>query len=127
MSFGVSPDVPPAEGSLPGTTPSTIAGKASLAASVSPQIVDSFDSTKYRATKYVLTVSQGSNYQVVEIVLMCTGADSYVESYASMSSTGVALATFSASVTASVVANLNVTLLAATAATVNFQATRVAS
>jgi hypothetical protein len=128
MSFGISPDVPPQEGDvLPPVAiyPSVFAGLAVLAASASPQLVDSFDSGIFRATEYTLTVSQGSSYQVAKIILMCDGPNSFIEVYALMSSTGVPLATFSASVTAGVVANLAVTLVTVAAATVNFQAIRV--
>lgn len=129
MSFGVSPDVPPAEGTvLPPVVDYPMfvtGGPLTLAASVSPQIVDSFDTAIFRATEYLLTVSQGTDFQVAKIVLLGTGANSYIEVFGLMSSTGVPLAAFTATVTGGVVANLNVTLAAAIAATVNFQAIRV--
>jgi hypothetical protein len=127
MSFGISPDVPPAEGTvLPAPTayPSVVAGRATLAASVSPQGVDLFLASVFLATKYILTIEQGVNYQAVEIMLMSNGTNTFIEVSGSMSSTGAALATFSADTLVGAVV-LEVTLLAAVAATVNFQAIRV--
>lgn len=127
MSFGVYPDVPGAEGTvLPPVVsyPSVLAGKAVLAASVSPQGVDLFLASVFRATKYFLVVEQGSDYQAIEILLMSDGTNTFIETSGSMSSTGVALATFSADTLADVVV-LEATLVAAVAATVNFQAIRV--
>jgi hypothetical protein len=127
MNFTVSPDVPGAEGTvLPPVVsyPSVFAGKTTLAASVSPQGVDLFLATVFRATKYVLTIEQGANYQAVEILLMSDGTNTFIEVSGSMSSTGVALATFSADTLAGVVV-LEVTLITSAVATVNFQAIRV--
>lgn len=127
MSFGISPDVPGAEGAvLPPVVvyPSVLAGKASLAASASPQAVDMFLSTVFRATKYFLTVEQGTGYQAAEILLMSDGTNTFIEVSGLMSSTGIALATFSADTLVGAVV-LEVTLVAAVAAVVNFQALRV--
>lgn len=131
MSFTVSPDVPPAEGSvLPPAIDYPLffsEGPLTLAAATSAQLVDSFDSVLFRATEYLLTVSQGSAYQVAKIIVLCDGANSFVEVFGLMSSTGVPIAIFSSTVTGGAVANLNVTLIAPIAATVNFSAVRVLS
>lgn len=127
MSFGISPDVPPQEGSvLPPVVdyPAIVPGLANLAASSSPQGVDSFSTLVFRATKYVLTVSQGSDFEAVEILLLSDGTNSFITAYGPMSSTGEPLAAFSAIVAAGIV-TLDVALVSPVAATVNFQAIRV--
>ena len=127
MSFGVYPDVPGAEGTvLPPVVsyPSVFAGKAVLAASVSPQGVDLFLAAIFRATKYFLVVEQGSDYQALEIFIMSDGTNTFIEVSGLMSSTGVPLATFSADTLVGAVA-LEATLVSPVAATINFQAIRV--
>lgn len=127
MSFTVSPDVPSQDGSViaPAVAyPSIVNGQISLGASVAPQFVDNFDTATFQATKYSLTITQAGEFQAVEVMLLCDGVDSFIETYGLMSSTGVPLAAFSAIVTAGVV-SLNVSLIAPTAATANFQASRI--
>jgi hypothetical protein len=62
--------------------------------------IDSFDSTKYRSAKYVVQVTNGSNYQVSEVLVIHDGTTATRAMYSTINTNanvGVTSATFSGS------------------------------
>jgi len=68
------------------------------------QTVDSFSSIAYRSSKYVLQITNASNYQATELLVTHDGTNVYVTEYATLSTNGN-LGTFTA-----VIASNNVQL-----------------
>ena len=90
-------------------------------ATTSATTVDSWAKATYRSAKYLVQVTQGSNYQVSEIMVIQDGTNTYMTEFAVIETNGV-LATFTSSiVTANAV--LTVTMASATSATINIQRT----
>ena len=71
--------------------------------------------------KYLIQVTQGSNYQVSEIMVIQDGTNTYMTEFAVIETNGV-LATFTSSI-ATTNAVLTVTMGSATSATINIQRT----
>ena len=81
--------------------------------------VDSWAKATYRSAKYVIQITQGTNYQVSEIVLIQDGTSTYMTEYGVLETNG-SLATFTSSISGSD-AVLTVTMGSATSATINIQ------
>jgi len=90
-------------------------------ATVSATAVDSWAKATYRSAKYLIQVTQGSNYQVSEIMVIQDGTNTYMTEFAVIETNGV-LATFTSSISGSN-AVLTVTMGSATSATINIQRT----
>jgi hypothetical protein len=90
-------------------------------ATVSATTVDSWAKATYRSAKYLIQVTQGSNYQVSEIMVIQDGTNTYMTEFAVIETNGV-LATFTSSISSSN-AVLTVTMASATSATINIQRT----
>jgi hypothetical protein len=90
-------------------------------ATVSATTVDSWAKATYRSAKYLIQVTQGSNYQVSEIMVIQDGTNTYMTEFAVIETNGV-LATFTSSISSSN-AVLTVTMTSATSATINIQRT----
>jgi len=90
-------------------------------ATVSATTVDSWAKATYRSAKYLIQVTQGSNYQVSEIMVIQDGTNTYMTEFAVIETNGV-LATFTSSISGSN-AVLTVTMGSATSATINIQRT----
>lgn len=124
--FAVTPDVPPqSQESLAPLPPNFVSGNVILAGETSAQGFDSFPVTAFRATKYVLTLSQNGAYEAVELLVLQDGTNTYLEAYGAMSSTGPLLATFAAQVAIGQVL-MTVSLVSSQAASLSFQAVRIA-
>jgi len=90
-------------------------------ATVSATQIDSWAKATYRSAKYLIQVTQGSNYQVSEIMVIQDGTNTYMTEFAVIETNG-ALCTFTSSI-ASANAVLTVTMGSATSATINIQRT----
>lgn len=125
MTWSISPDVPPQEGDLPIEFPTLVSETVLLGATLSAQVVDTFPSGVFRATKYLITVSQGDTCQVDEIMLLQDGTNTYLQVYGEAYNTSEPIATFDAAHAGSVT-ELSVTLVLAQAGQVQIQAIRIA-
>ena len=90
-------------------------------ATTSATTVDSWAKATYRSAKYLIQVTQGSNYQVSEIMVIQDGTNTYMTEFAVIETNG-ALATFTSSISGSN-AILTATMGSATSATINIQRT----
>jgi hypothetical protein len=90
-------------------------------ATTSATTVDSWAKATYRSAKYLVQVTQGSNYQVSEIMVIQDGTNTYMTEFAVIETNGV-LATFTSSIVTTN-AVLTVTMASATSATINIQRT----
>jgi hypothetical protein len=90
-------------------------------ATVSATQIDSWAKATYRSAKYLIQVTQGSNYQVSEIMVIQDGTNTYMTEFAVIETNG-ALCTFTSSISSSN-AVLTVTMGSATSATINIQRT----
>ena len=90
-------------------------------ASTSPTQIDSWAKATYRSAKYLIQVTQGTNYQVSEIMVIQDGTNTYMTEFAVIETNGV-LCTFTSSISSSN-AVLTVTMGSATSATINIQRT----
>lgn len=82
---------------------------------------DTWAIATYRSVKYVIQITQGSNYQVSEIMVLHNGTTTTMTEYAVLES-GAALGTFTSDISGGN-ARLLVTMGAATSATINIQRT----
>jgi hypothetical protein len=90
-------------------------------ATTSATQIDSWAKATYRSAKYLIQVTQGSNYQVSEIMVIQDGTNTYMTEFAVIETNG-ALCTFTSSI-ATANAVLTVTMGSATSATINIQRT----
>lgn len=83
--------------------------------------VDSWDSTKYRTAKYIIQISQGTNYQSSEMLVLHNGSTTVNTEYAVLQTDGV-LASISTDMSGGNV-RLLVTMMTNSAATINIKRT----
>lgn len=76
--------------------------QTSTTTTTSNQIVDSFDSTAYRATKYVIQITNSTNYAATELMLTHDGSNVFITEYATLN-TNTSLGIFSANIDSSTV------------------------
>lgn len=108
------------------TGSTTIAGNAVVQATVAATTATSVDSwaiATYRAAKYLVQITQGSNYQVSEILVIHNGTTTYMTEYGVIETNG-SLGTFTSDISTGN-ARLLVTMGSATSATINIQRTAV--
>lgn len=91
--------------------------------STDPTAVDNFSVATYRSAKYVVQITQGTNYQVSEILVIHDGTTTYMTEYAVLETNG-SLATFTSDISGGN-ARLLVTMSSASAATVKLDRTSV--
>lgn len=97
----------------------------SLTAVGTAQTVDSFPVATFRSSQYVVQVTQGSTYQVSEVLVLTDGTNTYLTTYGLVSSTGTAIASISSTVTGGNLV-LSVTFVSsATAGSAKLSANRV--
>lgn len=94
-----------------------------IVASTSQQVADSFAVATYRSAKYMVQITQGTNYQVSEIMVIHNGTSATMTEYGMMNTNGV-LGTFVCDVSAGN-ARLLVTMGSATSATINITRTTI--
>ena len=100
-------------------------GTASLSATTTAQTLDSFPIATFRGCKYIVTVTQGTNYQMAELLSLNDGANTFLQTYAMTSSTGSQFATYSTTIMGGNLV-LSVTFASgATAGSAKFSATRI--
>jgi hypothetical protein len=92
-----------------------------VVATTTSTAVDTWAAATYRAVKYLVQITQGTNYQFSEIVVVHNGTTTQMTEYAVVETNG-ALGTFTADVSAGN-ARLLVTMGTATSATINIQRT----
>jgi hypothetical protein len=92
-------------------------------ATVALTAVDTWAIATYRSAKYVVQITQGTNYQVSEIMVIHNGTTTTMTEFAVLETNG-ALATFTSDVSTGN-ARLLVTMGAATASTINVQRTLI--
>lgn len=86
-----------------------------------PTVVDSWAIATYRSAKYIVQISQGSNYQVSEIMVIHNGTTTTMTEYSVLETNGV-LATITSAVNGANT-ELTVTLGTGSAATINIEKT----
>jgi len=92
-------------------------------ATLSQTAVDTFAIATYRSAKYIVQITQGTNYQVSEILVIHNGTITTTTEYGMMN-TGGSLGTFATDISASNV-RLLVTMGSATSATINITRTTI--
>lgn len=85
--------------------------------------IDSFAAATYRSAKYVVQLTQGTNYQVSEIMIIHNGTTTTMTEYGMMNTNGV-LGTFATDISAGYV-RLLVTMGSATSVTINMVRTTI--
>jgi hypothetical protein len=108
------------------TSATTIASENVIQTTVtttSATTVDSWAKATYRSAKYVIQITQGTNYQVSEIMMTQDGTSTYMTEYAVLETNG-SLATFTSSISGAN-AVLTVTMGTATSATINITRTLI--
>ena len=85
--------------------------------------IDTFAIASYRSAKYVVQITQGTNYQVSEIMVIHNGTTTTMTEYGMMNTGGV-LGTFATDISATN-ARLLVTMASATSATINITRTTI--
>lgn len=93
----------------------------STVATTTATAVDTWVIATYRSVKYLIQITQGTNYQFSEVVVMHNGTTTTMTEYAVVETNG-ALGTFTSDVSGGS-ARLLVTMGAATSATINIQRT----
>lgn len=84
--------------------------------SASPITVDTWSTSTYRTAKYIAQITQGTNYQSAELLVVHNGTDAFISEYAIIR-TNTNLGTFTADVNSNNV-RLRVTMNSASAATI---------
>lgn len=108
------------------TGSTTIANNAviqTVVATTTQSVADSFSASTYRSAKYVVQVTQGTNYQSSEIMILHNGTTTSTAEYAMMNTNGT-LATFSSDINGGNV-RLLVTMGSAASATINICRTTI--
>jgi hypothetical protein len=85
--------------------------------------IDTFDSVVYRSAKYLVQITQGSNYQMSEIVVIHNGTNVFMTEYAVVETNG-SLATLSSNISGSDV-RLVVTMGSSSSAVIKTQRTSI--
>ena len=84
--------------------------------------VDSWPIATFRSAKYLVQITQGTNFQVSEILVIHNGTTTTMTEFAAVETNG-ALATFTSSITGGTTANLLVAMGSLSAATINIKRT----
>lgn len=78
-------------------TSTYVAGKYNSTSTTANQIVDSFLTTAFRTTKYLLQISTSAGYQATEIMLLQDGTNVFITEYATLTNS-TSMGTFSANI-----------------------------
>ena len=100
-----------------------IGGTGSLTATTARQVLTSFAVATYRTVEYLLSATQGSSYHTIKVLVMQDGINTYKTSYAEMFTTAKLFAV-DATMNGSGV-DLGITLSAAVATTIKWDATQI--
>ena len=60
----------------------------SVASANSPTTIDTIDTTQYRSAKYVIQVTNGANYQVMEALVISNGTTATITTYGTLATGG---------------------------------------
>lgn len=85
-------------------TSATIESTSVTTSTTNQVVIDSFSATTYRSAKYLMQITSGSSYQMIELSLIHNGTTVYLAQYGDVR-TGASLGTFDAEINAG---NLNV-------------------
>lgn len=108
------------------TGSTSVANQAVIQATVATTTqtaVDTFAIAAYRSAKYVVQITQGTNYQVSEIMVIHNGTTTTMTEYGMMNTNGI-LGTFATDISSSN-ARLLITMASATSATINITRTTI--
>ena len=108
------------------TGSTTVANQAVIQATVATTAqtaVDTFSAATYRSAKYIVQITQGTNYQSSEIMVLHNGTTTSTAEYAMMN-TGGTLGTFSSDINGGNV-RLLVTMASGASATINISRTTI--
>jgi hypothetical protein len=89
-------------------------------ATVSPSTVDSWLIGTYRSAKYLIQITQGTNYQVSELMIAHDGTNTYLNEFGVIETNGT-LGTFTASIDSGRNVLLTVTMISGISATINIK------
>lgn len=89
-----------------------------------PTVIDSFAAGTYRSAKYLIQISQGSDYQLSEFRVIHNGTNAFVTEYSVLETNGPLAGPFTAAVAAGTL-SVSVTMNSSSAATVNMVRTTV--
>jgi hypothetical protein len=93
-------------------------------ATTSATEIDSFSATAYRSARYLIQITQGSDYQVSEFRVLHNGTQAFVTEYSVLETNGALAGAFTASVSAGQV-RISATMSSSSNATVNMVRTTV--
>lgn len=110
---------------LPQTAATLTSTSTALSATASAQSIDSFPVATFRACKYVVQVTQGTNYQAAELLVVNDGTNTTLTVYALVSTTGSQFATYSTTITGGNLILSTTYASGATAGVARVSATRV--
>jgi len=102
------------------TGSTTVANQAviqSTVATTTQTAVDTFSTSAYRSAKYLVQITQGTNYQSSEIMILHNGTTTFTTEYAMLNTNGT-LGSFSSDISGGNV-RLLITMSSATSATIN--------
>lgn len=102
-----------------GTVVSSTNAVQATVASTSATAVDTWAIATYRAVKYLVQITQGSNYQISELLVIHNGTTTFMTEFAVLE-TNAALGTFTSDISGAN-ARLLVTMGSATSATINIE------
>jgi hypothetical protein len=108
--------IPSATLAVSGTATVNLAPIVTTIASTTLTAVDNWAVATYRSGRYTIQITQGSNYQISEILVIHNGTTTYMTEYAVLESSGSALGTFTTDISGGN-ARLLVTMASATSAT----------
>jgi len=89
----------------------------STTATTSQTAIDTWSTSTYRTAKYLVQMTQGSNYHTIELLLIQNGTTAYLTQYGEVT-TGTILGTFDASISGSTL-SLLINPVSATSMTIN--------
>ena len=69
-------------------TSAFVGGRTTLASNSADQVIDSFATTTYATTKYLVQVKTATNYQSTELMLLQDGTNTFLTEYATLANNG---------------------------------------
>lgn len=90
--------IPSVTYAISGTNTVNVSPVATTLATTTATAVDNWASATFRSAKYTVQITQGSNYQVSEILVIHNGTTTYMTEYAVQETSGSALGTFTSDI-----------------------------
>jgi hypothetical protein len=92
-------------------------------ATVSQTAIDTFPIATYRSGRYMIQITQGSNYQLSDFRILHNGTTTYITEYAVLESAGTELCTITADISSGTTARILATMGSATSAAIKINRT----